>query len=93
MTGQIASALVSQSYTSVEIIVEEDVERLLALRKMDDLKPGAKIALRKKLHELKVGPMIVLVKRYDNTICMHAIRMQVFMHPISLLEALTSTKV
>ncbi len=57
MTGQIASALVSQSYTSVEIIVEEDVERLLALRKMDDLKPGAKIALRKKLHELKVGPI------------------------------------
>jgi hypothetical protein len=53
-TGQIALALAEESYTSVEIIVEEDVERLLALPKMEAVKPGAKIAIKKKLSELKV---------------------------------------
>jgi hypothetical protein len=53
-TGQIALALAEESYTSVEIIVAEDVERLLALPKMEAVKPGAKIAIKKKLPELKV---------------------------------------
>jgi hypothetical protein len=52
--SQIALALVDQCYTSVEIIVDEDAETLLALPKMEALKPGAKMAFKKKLLELKV---------------------------------------
>ncbi len=50
----IALALADNLYTSVDIIVEEHPDTLLALPQITALKPGAKVVLRKKLAELKV---------------------------------------
>jgi hypothetical protein len=48
------NSLTHHSYTSVDAIMEEDERTLLAMSGIIDLKPGAKIALRKKLAEFKV---------------------------------------
>ncbi len=50
----IALALADNLYTSVDIIVEEHPDTLLALPGFELVKAGAKVLLRKKLAELKV---------------------------------------
>jgi hypothetical protein len=52
----IVCALVRNAYTSVETIAQENPEKIMQLMEKitPALKPGAKIALRKKLQELKV---------------------------------------
>ncbi len=52
----IALAFVESSYTSVEVIKEEDTDNILAIPGIKSLKPGAMAALMKKLAELKVCP-------------------------------------
>ena len=56
-----ALALADNLYTSVDIIVEEDSEALLALPALSALKPGAKVVLRKKLGELKVSTQVIII--------------------------------
>ena len=53
-TCQVVNSFTYHSYTSVDGIMEEDEQKLFALPGIKDLKPGAKIALRKKLSEFKV---------------------------------------
>jgi hypothetical protein len=54
----IALALADNLYTSVDIIVEEDPESMLARPGFGLLKAGAAIVLRKKLAELKVRNLV-----------------------------------
>ncbi len=53
-SSQIVNSFTHHSYTSVDGIMEEVEQILFDLPGIKDLKPGAKIALRKKLAEFKV---------------------------------------
>ena len=57
----VALALADNLYTSVDIIVEEHPDTLLALPGFELVKAGAKVVLRKKLAELKVRFLCNLV--------------------------------
>jgi hypothetical protein len=63
-------------YTSVDIVTEEDPETLLSLDHLKQLKPGAKLALKKKLVELKVCAIAVCLLLYgerENNLALHII--------------------
>jgi len=58
-TSQIALTCVEHAYTSVEVLREAPIDALMSAARIEALKPGAKIALRKKLTELQVCVCVV----------------------------------
>lgn len=51
---QVMLALVHNFYTSVETLCHEDVDTIMLLGEIQDMKPGIRAALKAKLMELKV---------------------------------------
>jgi hypothetical protein len=57
-SSQIVHSLTYHAYTSVETILEEREEKLLAVPGVRALKAGADIALKKRLAELRVSSLL-----------------------------------
>ena len=69
-----AVALAESGYTSVEVLSEELPHTLMALPAIEALKPGAKIALRKKLADLKVLQSIASTAHSLACVCLYTHR-------------------
>ena len=54
---QLGLVLADNAYTSLDILAEENVEKLVSLLEVYSVKPGSIIALRKRLAELKVASL------------------------------------
>ena len=55
---QIMLALAHNFYTSVETICHEDVDTIILLSEIQDMKPGIRAALKAKLTEIKVRSFV-----------------------------------
>jgi hypothetical protein len=64
-----ACDFLNNAYGSVDRILKEEVDTLLSLPNIKELLPGAKVAIREKLADMKVMPVCSCTRNMFNNVC------------------------